>query len=176
MKPVDNDFRLETKRLTMRRLTLDDAELMLAVWNDPHFVKYVGDRGVYTEEQAHDALRAGAFKLYEDFGYGPFRVALRDEDRAIGTCGLFRRQGFDDPDLGWAILPKFCGNGYAYEAASAVLAFAWQHVGLTRLTAFIDARNTPSIGLAHKLGLRYECVTRLVGDDEDVCLYSVRHD
>ena len=176
MNLANNDFRLETERLKMRWLTLDDAELMLAVWNDPDFIKYVGDRGIYTLEQAHDALQAGAFKLYEDYGYGPFRVALRTDDRAIGTCGLFRREGFDDPDIGWSVLPPYCGHGYAYEAASAVLQFAWQNVGVSRLTAFVDAKNVPSIGLAEKLGLRYESMTRLVGDDEDVCLYSMSHD
>jgi RimJ/RimL family protein N-acetyltransferase len=176
MNLADNDFRLETERLTMRRLTLDDAELMLAVWNDPAFVKYVGDRGVYTPEQAQETLKSGAFKLYEKYGYGPFRVALRQDDRAIGTCGLFRREGFDDPDIGWSVLPEYCGKGYAFEAAGAVLAYAWHGVGLRRLTAFISAQNTPSIGLAEKLGLRYEGMTRLIGDDEDVCLYSVSHD
>lgn len=45
-----------------------------------------------------------------------------------------------------------------------------------RLTAFVSEQNTPSIGLAEKLGLRYEYMARLVGDDEDVCLYSMSHD
>jgi len=144
----------------------------LAVWNDPAFHEHVGDRGIRTPDQARRALSQGAFKLYEEFGYGPFRVALRENDQAIGTCGLFRREGFDDPDIGWSILPDYCGKGYAFEAASAVLTYAWQEAGLTRLIAFISADNQPSIGLASKLGMRYEGVTRLVGDDEDVCLYS----
>ena len=65
--------------------------------------------------------------------------------------------------------------GYAYEAASAVLAYAFAEIGLTRVVAFISAQNRPSIGLARKLGLRYEREARLVGVDEDVCLYSVSH-
>jgi RimJ/RimL family protein N-acetyltransferase len=121
-------------------------------------------------------MTAGAFKLYEQYGYGPLRIALRETDLAIGTCGLFRRAGFDDPDIGWSILPEHCGKGYAYEAARAVQRYAWEAVGLTRLVAFISAQNIPSIGLAHKLGLRYERVTRLAGDDEDICLYSMSHD
>ena len=159
----------------MRWLTLNDAELMLAVWNDPAFIKYVGDRGVYTLDQAHDALESGAFQLYENYGYGPFRLTLRENGQVVGVCGLFRREGYDDPDIGWSVLPEFSGKGFAYEAASAVLAYAWQEVGLSRVTAFIDVKNTPSIGLARKLGLRFERMARLVGDDEDVCLYSVSH-
>lgn len=171
-----SEFRLETSRLSMRRLTRADAELMLAIWNDPAFVEHVGDRGIYTLDQAQDAFTLGALKLYEQYGYGPFRVALRENDQAIGICGLFRREGHDDADIGWSILPAYCGNGYAYEAARAVQTYAWDEVGLTRLVAYISAQNSPSIGLAGKLGLRYEGVTRLVGDDEDVCLYSMSHE
>ena len=68
----------------MRRLTLEDADLMLAVWNDPAFYKYVGDRGIRTREQAQEAMAAGALQLYENYGYGPFRVALRESDQPIG--------------------------------------------------------------------------------------------
>lgn len=169
------EFGLETERLTMRRLTLDDAELMLAVWNDPAFYEHVGNREIYTVEEAHEALNGGALQLYAKYGYGPFRVALRENDLPIGTCGLFRREGFADPDIGWSILPEFVGKGYGYEAASAVLQYAFDDVGLTRVVAFITDTNAPSIGLARKLGLRYERMARLVGDDEDVCLYSVSH-
>jgi len=176
MTTDNTEFRLETSRLSMRRLTLADAELMLAVWNDPAFIEHVGDRGIYTLEQAQDALTEGALKLYEQYGYGPFRVALRENDQAIGTCGLFRREGYNDPDIGWSILPAFCGNGYAFEAACAVQTYAWEEVGLTRLVAYVSAQNKPSVGLARKLGLRHEGMTRLPGDDEDVCLYSMSHE
>ncbi len=166
-------FELETKRLSMRWLTLEDAELMLAVWNDPAFFKYVGDRGVRTVEQAEETLQSGAFKLYEEQGYGPFRITRKADNLAIGTCGLFRREGYEDPDIGWSILPDFGRQGYAFEAASAVMAYAQNELGLTRILAFISPENAPSIGLAAKLGLRFERLTRLVGEDEYVGLYSV---
>ena len=176
MTVLDTEFGLQTERLTLRRLTLEDADLMLAVWNDPAFLEHVGDRGIRTLEDAQRTLADGAFRLYEKYGYGPFRVALRDGDRPIGTCGLFRREGFDDPDIGWSVLPEHCGRGFAYEAAQAVLKFGFDDIGLTRITAFISAENTPSLGLAKKLGLRFEKMARLVGDDEDVCLYSMAHE
>lgn len=170
------EFGLQTERLDIRRLTLEDADLVLSVWNDPAFVKHVGDRGIRTLEEARATLVDGAFQMYENHGYGPFRVAIRENDQALGTCGLFRREGVEDPDIGWGILPEYCGKGFAYEAACAVRDFGFKEVGLTRLVAFISAENVPSIGLAKKLGLRYERMTRLVGDDEDVCLYSMAHD
>ena len=157
----------------MRRLTLDDADLMFAIWNDPAFVKHVGDRGIRTLADARDALLAGAFRLYEEFGYGPYRVALTANDTAIGTCGLFRRAGFEDPDIGYALLPEFCGRGFAYESASAVLEHARTDLQLARITAFVSSENTASIALTEKLGLRFERTTRLAGEDEDVSLYSM---
>jgi RimJ/RimL family protein N-acetyltransferase len=167
---------LQTERLSLRRLTLEDADLMLAVWNDPAFYKYVGDRGIRTREQAQEAMAAGALQLYENYGYGPFRVALRESDQPIGICGLFRREGFDDPDIGWSVLPDHGGKGFAFEAGTAVLNYAFEELALNYVVAFISAENMPSIGLAKKLGLRYERMTRMVGDEEDVCLYSMTHD
>jgi RimJ/RimL family protein N-acetyltransferase len=172
MNRVQPTFKLETERLTMRRLTLEDADLMLAVWNDPAFFQYVGDRGIRTLEQAEETLLNGAFKLYEEHGYGPFRLALKAGDVAIGTCGLFRREGHDHPDIGWSVLPEFGRRGYAYEAASAVLDYAQSELSLTRVLAFISPENTPSIGLAEKIGLRFERLTRLVGEDDYVGLYG----
>lgn len=173
MNNVQSTFELETERLNMRWLTLEDADLMLAVWNDPAFFKYVGDRGIRTVEQAEETLLSGAFKLYEEHGYGPFRVALKADDVAIGTCGLFRREGYDEPDIGWSVLPEFGRQGYAYEAAKAVLDYGQGELGLERILAFVSPQNAPSIGLAKKIGLRFERLTKLVGEDEYVGLYSV---
>ena len=70
-------FGIDTPRLELRQLTLADAPLMLAVWNDPAFIRFVGDRGIRTVEDAEDAMTAGALKLYGDYGYGPYGVVLR---------------------------------------------------------------------------------------------------
>ena len=62
---------IETERLRLRAVTIDDTELMLAVWNDPAFMRNVMDRGIRTLEQAEEALQEGALKLFTEFGYGP---------------------------------------------------------------------------------------------------------
>ena len=167
-------FSLDTARLRLRRLTLDDAGLMLAVWNDPAFVRYVGDRGIHAIEEARAELQTGALKLYEEYGYGPYRVGLRPADTAIGICGLFRRDGLAEADIGYAVLPAYCGNGYAYEAASAVLEHARSDLGMRRLIAIISPDNAPSIGLIKKLGLRFERMHRMHDEDDEVCIYGLR--
>ena len=163
---------IETSRLTLHEITLADAGLMLAIWNDPAFVRYVGDRGIRAIEEAEDAMRHGILRLYEDYGYGPYRVALNDSGDAIGICGLFRRDGLDDPDIGYATLPEYCGKGYAFEAACAVIAHARKGLGLERVIAIISPENAASIGLIGKLGFEFERMHRMPDDDDDVCIYG----
>jgi RimJ/RimL family protein N-acetyltransferase len=161
-----------TERLQLRKLTLDDADLMLAVWNDPAFVRNVGDRGIRTTEEAYEAMQKGALHLYEAYGYGPYRLGLKSDDTPIGICGLFRRDGLDEPDIGYSTLPGFCGNGYAYEAAVAVMDYARSEFDLARLIAIISPQNDASIGLIRKLGFEFERMHTMPGDTDEVCIYG----
>ena len=167
---------LETKRLELRWLTLEDAPMMLAVWNDPAFMRYVGDRGVRSLDEAQDSMRDGALHQYAEYGYGPFRVIRREDNVDIGVCGLFRRDGLDVPDIGFALLPEFCANGYGYEASVAVLEHARKSLELPRVIAIVSPDNNASIRLLEKLGMRFEKSIRLPGDDDDVSLYSIEFD
>ena len=168
-----NSPALDTARLELRWLTRDDAPMMLAVWNDPAFIRYVGDRGVRTVDQARAALDAGVLKLYADYGYGPFRVRRREDGADLGICGLFRRDGLDEPDIGFAILPDYCGQGFAFEAAVAVLDHARDVLKLPCVTAIVSPQNERSIGLLEKLGLRFEGPIRMPNEDHDISLYRI---
>lgn len=165
---------IETQRLRLFDLSIEDAPLMLAIWNDPDFILHVGDRGIRTEADARAAMVDGALKLFRDFGYGPYRMSLRSTGDAIGICGLFRRKGLDDTDIGYAVLPEYCGQGFAFEAAQAVIAYARDTLGLDRLTAIVSPNNVASINLTEKLGLRYERSIRMPGTDETVSIYAMR--
>ena len=162
---------LETSRLSLRKITLEDVGLMLAVWNDPAFIRYVGDRGIRTTDDAREAMESGALALYERYGYGPYRVALKDSDTPIGICGLFRRDGLETPDLGYSTLPEFCGRGYAFEAAVAVINYARAQLSIDCLIAIISPENAASIGLIRKLGFEFERMHTMPGDDHEVRIY-----
>jgi len=170
---MDESFCIETERLLLSRLTLDDAGLMLSIWNDPAFIRYVGDRGIRTIEAARAALQEGALKLYTDYGFGPYRMALKADGVDVGICGLFRREGLDDTDIGFSTLPEHCGNGYGYEAACAVIEHARVDAQLSRLTALVSPENAASVRLIEKLGLIFEKMICMPGEDTDVCLYAM---
>jgi [ribosomal protein S5]-alanine N-acetyltransferase len=167
------DATLSTARLALRWLTIADADFMLKIWNDTDFVRYVGDRGLRSDEEARLALENGPLRLYAELGYGPYLLTLKSTGEPIGICGLFRREGLPDPDIGFALLPGYRGDGYAREAADAVIGEARNSLGLTRLTAIVAAENASSVRLIEKLGLRFEQMLRLGGDEREACLYAV---
>lgn len=166
------DWRLETDRLFLRRITLEDADLMLAIWNDPAFLRNVGDRGIRTIEQAGAAMESGPLRLYADYGYGPYAMVLKSDGTRVGICGLFKRDNLDHPDIGFAVLPEHCARGYAGEAARAVLAHARDDLRLDELAAIVAPGNAPSIALIEKLGLRLRGMITMPGDTTEICLYG----
>ena len=173
---LTDNWQLETRRLFLRRITADDTGLMLAVWNDPAFIEHVGDRGVRTEIEARKELEAGALRLFAEYGYGPYKMIRKDDATAIGICGLFKRDNLDDPDIGFAVLPDYCGNGYAGEAARAVVAHARDDLGIRNLTAIVSSGNKASIGLIEKLGLTFSTMITMPGEDEAIRLYEMALD
>ena len=166
-------WQLETERLWLRRITLEDAGLMLAVWNDPRFIRHVGDRGIRTIEEAHDALRSGAFRLYQDYGYGPYSLTRKTDGTQVGICGLFKRDILDHPDIGFAVLPDHCGQGIAGEAAAEVVRHAREDLELAELAGIVSPGNAASISLLEKLGLRRNGTITMPGETEAVCLYHL---
>ena len=146
----------QTPRLLLETITTDDAALLLAVWNDPAFVRFVIDRGIRNETEARAAIVEGPLDMYARYGYGPYRIRRKSDRVAIGICGLFRRPFLDDPDLGYAVLPRFRGQGYAGEAARQMLVIAALVFGLPRVKALIAPANAASIQLIEKLGFRLQ--------------------
>ena len=162
---------LETERLVLRRLTPDDAAFMRRLVNEPSWLEFIGDRGVRTEADAREYLRAGALASYERHGFGLWAVVVRDGESPIGICGLVKREFLEDVDLGFAFLPESWGRGYAREAAAAVLGLARSHFGLRRIVAITVPANRRSIALLEKLGFMFEKTVNHPGNAE-VLLYS----
>jgi RimJ/RimL family protein N-acetyltransferase len=163
---------LETERLTLRQLTTGDAELILELLNEPSFLQYIGDRGVRTIEDARQYILNGPAASYARFGFGLYRVALKEGDVPIGMCGLLKRDSLEDVDIGFAFLPRFWSKGYAFESASAVLTYGREVLGLSRIVAITAPDNEASIALLGKLGLRFAGMVRLTGEDAESRLFT----
>ena len=164
---------LETDRLVLRELELDDAEFIVELLNDPAFIRFIGDKGVRTIAEAREHLRTGPIVSYSRHGFGMWAVESVGGGPPMGICGLIQREWLDDVDLGFAFLPRFCSRGYGFESASAVLAHARHRVGLDRLVAVTAHDNTASIGLLEKLGFSFERVVEFPDDGKEVALFAV---
>jgi RimJ/RimL family protein N-acetyltransferase len=155
----------------LRALTTGDAAFIRELVNDPDWIRNIGDKGVRTLDDARRYLESGPIAMVERRGFGLFAVELKASGECAGICGLIRREGFDDVDLGFAFLPRFRRAGYALEASSAVLADGRERLGLRRVVAIVSPGNEPSVQLLAKLGFRFERIVAFRG--ESLELYAV---
>jgi RimJ/RimL family protein N-acetyltransferase len=147
---------LETARLALRRLSIEDAAFILELVNEPSWLQFIGDRGVRTLEDARDYILKGPVEMYGRLGFGLYLTELKVDRVPIGICGLIKREHLEDVDIGFAFLPRFWGNGYAHESASAVMAHGKTALGLDRIVAITSPDNHGSIKLLEKLGFDFE--------------------
>jgi ribosomal-protein-alanine N-acetyltransferase len=165
---------LETHRLRLRRLSVDDAEFVLRLLNEPSFIQNIGDRGVRTIEDARAYVLKGPVASYEKFGFGLLLLEEKETGVAVGICGLLKRDVFEDVDIGYALLPEFWSRGYALESASAVIAYAREKLGSKRVLAVVSPDNQSSIRLLNKMGFRYEKMVRLAEDAPEIKLFAAQ--
>jgi RimJ/RimL family protein N-acetyltransferase len=163
---------LETERLSLRRFCDGDAEFILRLLNEPSFLRFIGDRGVRTADDARTYVRNGPMASYERFGFGLYLTTLKDDGTPIGMCGLLKRDSLEDVDIGFAFLPDFWSKGFAYEAAAAVMALGKREFGLERIVAVTNPDNAGSIRVLEKLGLIFERMVRLSDESQEIRLYA----
>jgi RimJ/RimL family protein N-acetyltransferase len=163
---------LETERLILRRVTVEDDEFILELLNDPSWLRFIGDRGVRTLDGARDYILKSLVAMYERLGFGLYLVELKGEGVPVGICGLIKRDSLEDVDIGFAFLPQFCREGYGYESASAVMEYGKRTFGLKRLVAITSSENYPSAKLLEKLGFNFEGMVKLSDDSEEISLFS----
>lgn len=164
---------IETERLQLRTVSPTDAPFYLELVNEPSWIRFIGDRGIRTLDAARAAILDGPVAMYERLGYSLYLVQRRSDGAPIGMCGLIKRDVLPDTDIGYAMSPRYWGQGYAYEAAAAVVAHARGALGLPRLMAITAPDNDASIQLLGKLGMRFIERTRLDGWEEPSNVYRL---
>lgn len=147
---------LETDRLRLRPLEESDTTFLFEIMNDPQWLQYIGDRGIVHLDAALDYLRFGPIKMYREYGYGMLLVSLKDNQDKIGLCGLVKRHKDKEPDLGYAMLSRYRGKGYAKEASLAVIQAVKSNLPLKELDALVHPENRHSIRLLESIGFRFQ--------------------
>ena len=163
---------LETSRLVLREAVADDAAFLLELMNEPAYHANIGDRGVRTVEDARSYLAAKYSTSYRTLGYGLYVVELKREAVVIGICGFVKRETLEHADVGFAFLTRFCGQGYGYESASAVLGYGQAKLGFAKVYGVTSRTNEASIRLLEKLGFRFNRETAMPGYAEASLLFA----
>ena len=164
-------FKLETERLTLREFCVDDAAFMLKALTEPSFLHFIGDKGVRTIEETRQYIIDGPVDSYARHGLGMYVVELKSSGTPIGMAGLVKRDTLEDVDVGFALLPDYWSQGYAYESTCAVMEFARGELGLDRILAITASDNVSSIRLLEKIGLRFDKMIRLAEGEPEIKLF-----
>jgi [ribosomal protein S5]-alanine N-acetyltransferase len=178
---------LETPRLALREFVLEDAAFILQLLNEPGFLHFIGDKGVRHLEDARNYLRQGPIDSYHRNGFGLYAACLRSDaggepvgkpvgepvGEPVGMCGLVKREGLQDPDVGYAFLQRHWGRGYAVESAAAAIDYGIRTLKLPRILAITSPDNWSSIRVLEKIGMRFERLIQWGEGSEQVKLFSL---
>jgi RimJ/RimL family protein N-acetyltransferase len=164
---------METDRLVLRWLTPDDAAFILELLNDPSWIRFIGDRGLRTLEEAQNYILTGPMEMYSRRGFGLYLTELKEGNIPIGICGLIKRDSLENVDVGFAFLSKFQSKGYGFEAAAATMAYGIEQLGLKRILAITTMDNQASSKLLEKIGLKFERMVKFPQDTEELKLFSL---
>jgi RimJ/RimL family protein N-acetyltransferase len=163
---------IRTSRLDLRELDFNDAEFILELLNEAGFIRFIGDKGVRTLADARDYIRHGPMDSYARNGFGLYAACLRN-GTPIGICGLVKREGLNDPDVGFAFLSRYWSSGYAVESAAAVLAHAVDTLHIQQVVAITSPDNWSSIAVLEKIGLKFQRMIRLVDHSPELKLFGL---
>ncbi|WNG14209.1 GNAT family N-acetyltransferase [Cystobacter fuscus] len=140
---------LETARLILRPIALEDLDGFAALIGDPESARFLG--GVQPRAVAWRAMSAmaGSWALQ---GFSMFSVLEKTTGRWVGRVGPWMPEGWPGPEVGWGLLREYWGRGYATEAAAASMDWAFDQLGWTRVIHSIAPDNKPSQEVARRLG------------------------
>lgn len=162
----------ETPRLRLREVVDADAPFILELVDSAEFRRWIGDRGVSDLASARRYIEQGPRASYARHGHGLWLVERRADGVPVGLCGLLKRDTLEDVDLGYALLARHAGAGYAREAAAAAIDWGRRERGLRRIAAIVLPDNRRSIAVLEAVGMRYERRLPPDGQGETLALYA----
>lgn len=161
---------LTSKRLSLTKLSLDDADFIFELVNSPGWLKFIGDRKVKTPEDA----RLFVLKVISSPNVTYWMVRIQDQLTPIGIVSFIKRDYLDFYDVGFALLPVYSKQGYAYEAAITLMKHVAMEYPYPKILATTVKENSNSVALLKKLGFQFE--KQIFADSEELLVYSISTD
>ncbi|MFI3275878.1 GNAT family N-acetyltransferase [Vibrio sp.] len=166
MQPV------ETERLRLRMITPQDAVFIQRLYSSEDFLRYIGDKEISDTEKAVEYIKNNILKMHEEKGVCLLMVEIKETSTPIGICGLIKRDTLESHDIGYGFVPEFYGQGFAREAAKAIIEQAKQNADIDHLVAITTSDNIRSIALLTKLGFVFERVEYVISESVNLNLYG----
>jgi RimJ/RimL family protein N-acetyltransferase len=163
---------LQTPRLTLRWFGPRDARFVLKLLNDPAWLRNIGQRHVHDAAAAKQWIESRLVANYGRQGFGFWAMERREDQRTIGMCGLIQRDTLPHPDIGYALLPRYRGHGYAREAAQACLAYAREVLGLDEVWGVTSPSNEASAQVLAGIGMEDRGTRNFSGDWGDTRVFA----
>jgi ribosomal-protein-alanine N-acetyltransferase len=152
---------LESHRLVMRQLTMDDAEFYLRNFSDPTTVELTTFEAPKDLEAAKAELKLYCIDLFANCTGIRWGIVLKESGELVGTCGFHKWVKIHDrAEIGYDMLPEFRERGIMKEALTNMIDYIFGTVRLNRLEALIDPRNIASIRLVESLGFSRDGLLR----------------
>lgn len=170
---------LETNRLVLRSITLDDAEFWIRNFSDPDVVEFTGEEPPRDIEKAKAEIDTYCIGIFSENTGIRWGITIKGSDQLIGTAGYHRwvKQKGYNASLGYDLLREHRGKGFMSEALAAIIDYGFETMMLHRIQVMIDPRNMASIKLAEGLGFKKEGVLRedqyFRGGFQDDVVYSI---
>ncbi|TPN81175.1 GNAT family N-acetyltransferase [Aquimarina algicola] len=163
-------FLIETERLLLREITLDDAESLLKLYSDPKVQRYTGEPVVKSIEEIKKAIETRIVN-YKKYGFGRWATILKSEKQFVGWAGLAYLPEFDKIDLGYRFLPEYWGLGIATEVSRAILDYGFDTLKIKKIVAIAMTENKASIRVMEKIGMEFDKFAPYELGSEDAIWY-----
>ena len=166
---------LETERLILRHLVMDDLDELFALYQDPEIRRYFPE-GVLNYEDTKEELEWHMHGHPRHPELGLWATIHKETGKFIGRCGLlpWTIEGQYEVEIAYLLDKSFWHQGLATEAAKGILEYGFGKLGLSRLICLIDPENKASQGVAERIGMTFERqVDEYEGDNLPFYIYSI---
>jgi RimJ/RimL family protein N-acetyltransferase len=161
-----------TPRLNLRPTSEADADLVLKLLNTPKWLRFVGNRNVYSISEAREYIKSRMLPQLERLGYSNYTIIRKKDGAKLGCCGLYDREGLEGVDIGYGLLPEYEKQGFAIEASKELLRAAKDEFGITKISGITSKDHFASQRLLEKLGMKCTGTVVLPDEEEELLVYQ----